>query len=462
MHIINLRHPQLSIPAFAAQPGQAWCCYGDNHSGLELFLELLSGTLADYHVDHLELPKAPGLVSFRGQQVLLEEELRNDDSDFLDHPDPGTLVREFLPNHGQHRELLDALAMTACLDKGYRQLSSGQARKLLLLREILADRATLVLENPYDGLDLASRRQLDHALAPLPARGRLLVATATDLDDLPPWADHLAVFAQGAMVDSGPRQPVLERLQSRGQTPGNKALAEARLRPDKACDTGEELIALRQGFAGYGGQLLFSGLDLVVHSGEHTLITGPNGCGKSTLLDIISGDNTKCYANDLRLFGKKRGAGESIWQVKREMGIVSPSLHREHRVQGSALHIVLSGLFDSIGLYRRPSAAELQEGRRWLGWLDLADQADTPFRRLTFAEQRRVLIGRALIKAPKLLLLDEPTHGLDQVNRHGFLDLLERIAAERLSTLLYVSHRQDEYRSFFRQHLHLESYAPDR
>ena len=462
MHIVNLRHPELSIPAFAAQPGQAWCCYGDNHSGLERFLDLLSGTLAEYRVDRLELPRDPGLVSFRGQQALFEEELRNDDSDFLDHPDPGTLVREFLPNHEQHRHLLDALAMTACLDKGYRQLSSGQARKLLLLREMLAGRATLVLENPYDGLDLASRRQLDQSLALLPARGLLVLTTAADLDDIPPWADHLAIFAQGTLVDSGPRQPVLERLQRRAEAPSSRAMAEARLRTANTNAAGEELIALRHGFAGYGDQLLFSGLDLVVRSGDHTLITGPNGCGKSTLLDIITGDNSKCYANDLRLFGKKRGAGESIWQVKQGMGIVSPSLHREHRVPGNALHIILSGLFDTIGLYRRPSAAELQEGRRWLGWLDLADKAETPFRRLSFAEQRRVLIGRALIKGPKLLLLDEPTHGLDQASRHGFLDLLERIASERLSTLLYVSHRQDEYRGFFRQHLRLETYAPDR
>ena len=460
MYIVNLRHPQLSIPSFTAQPGQAWCCYGDNHSGLERFLELLSGSLVGYDADRLELPIAPGLLSFRGQQALFEEELRNDDSDFLDCPDPGTLVREFLPNHEQHRQLLDDLAMTACLDKGYRQLSSGQARKLLLLRELLTTRDTLVLENPYDGLDLASRRQLDQTLAPLPALGRLVLITATDLGDIPPWVDHLAVFAEGALVDAGLRQPVLERLQVRSQNLCARTMAEARLRAATASAEDEELIALCQGFAGYGEQLLFSGLDLVVRSGDHTLITGPNGCGKSTLLDIICGDNSKCYANDLRIFGKRRGAGESIWQVKKKMGIVSPSLHREHRVPGSALHIVLSGLFDTIGLYRRPSGAELQEGNRWLGWLDLADKADTPFRRLSFAEQRRVLIGRAMIKGPKLLLLDEPTHGLDQASRHGFLDLLERIAAERLSTLLYVSHRQDEYRSFFHRHLRLETYAP--
>jgi molybdate transport system ATP-binding protein len=459
MHIVNFHHRELSIPAFSAQPGQAWCWYGANGSGIERFLDLISGTLDDHVAETLELPENVGMVSFRGQQEMFEEELRNDDSDFLDRLDPGTLVRDFLPGHQQHLGLLEALAMTACLDKGYRQLSSGQTRKLLLLRELLAGRSTLVLEHPYDGLDSDSCRHLDQTLALLPVQGLLLLATISDLGDLPPWADHLAIIADGTLVDCGPCQAVLHRFRQRPRATTKNALVDARLCRPLAQEEGEELIALNQGFAGYGEHHLFSGLQLFVRSGDHTLITGPNGCGKSTLLDIISGDNSKCYANDLRLFGKRRGAGESIWEIKKEMGIVSPSLHREHRVPGSALHIVLSGLYDSIGLYHRPSATELRMARQWLQWLDLAAKVDTPFRRLSFAEQRRLLIGRALIKGPKLLLLDEPTHGLDDATRQAFLDLLERIATERLSTLLYVSHRQDEFRAFFKQHLCLETYA---
>lgn len=459
IHIVNFHHRELSLPAFSAQPGQAWCWYGANGSGIEHFIDLISNTLDGYVAETLELPEDIGIICFRGQQEVFEEEIRHDDSDFLDRPDPGTLVRDFLPNHQQHLDLLEALTMTACLDKGYRQLSSGQARKLLLLRELIAGRSTLVLEQPYDGLDGDSRRHLDQTLALLPGQGLLLLATISDLGDLPPWADHLAIIADGTLVDCGPCQEVLDRFRLRPRATTKKALVDARLRTSPAPQEGEELIALHQGFAGYGEHHLFSGLQLFVRSGDHTLITGPNGCGKSTLLDIITGDNGKCYANDLRLFGKRRGAGESIWEIKKEMGIVSPSLHREHRVPGSALHIIISGLYDSIGLYHRPSAVELKLARQWLQWLDLAAKADTPFRRLSFAEQRRLLIGRALIKGPKLLLLDEPTHGLDDATRQAFLDLLERIAAERLSTLLYVSHRQDEFRAFFKQHLRLETYA---
>lgn len=459
MDINNLQHKELHIPHFSASPGQAWCLFGENGSGIERLIDLFAGRLEGHVADHLDLPKNPGILSFLDQQRLFEEELRNDDSDFLDRPDPGTLVREFLPNHREHRDLLLALGMEGCLDKGYRQLSSGQARKLLLLGLVLGGHTTLLLENPYDGLDIASCRQLDDLLQLLPQRGVTVLVTIADLSQLPSWAENLAVVANGILQDSGPITEVLPRWQARAAERARcRSLGEARFRQRHAARE-EELIALNGGFAAYGDQLLFSGLHLHVASGDHTLITGPNGCGKSTLLDIICGDNPKCYANDLHLFGKKRGQGESIWQIKREMGLVSPALHREHRVPGSALHIVLSGLYDTIGLYRRPASAELREARQWLQWLDLASQAETPFRRLSYAEQRRVLIGRAMIKGPRLLLLDEPTHGLDEANRQAFLDLLQRIADENLSTIVYVSHRQDEYRQFFRQHIRLETYA---
>jgi molybdate transport system ATP-binding protein len=175
---------------------------------------------------------------------------------------------------------------------------------------------------------------------------------------------------------------------------------------------------------------------------------------------MITGDNPKCYANDLRIFGIQRGSGESIWELKRDMGIVSPDLHRNYRAPGTTRQVVLSGLFDSIGLYRRPTGIQERRAMQWLEWIGLAGRAGQPFRRLSFAEQRLVLIARALIKLPRLLILDEPTQGLDNHNRAGLLDFLEQIAANRISTVLYVSHRQDEYRPFFRRHIRLGAAGP--
>lgn len=141
------------------------------------------------------------------------------------------------------------------------------------------------------------------------------------------------------------------------------------------------------------------------------------------------------------------------------MGIVSPDLHRNYRVSIPALYVIVSGFYDSIGLYVKCTEAEIKKAQYWLEQIGLGGKAKTNFRRLTFGEQRLVLIARALVKVPELLVLDEPTQGLDGGARIKLLDFLEKLAAMRLSTILYVSHRQDEYRDFFINHIVLDDFA---
>jgi molybdate transport system ATP-binding protein len=262
---------------------------------------------------------------------------------------------------------------------------------------------------------------------------------------------------EGTIIEQGPAQEVLPatkrllRMQD-----GLFRVSVEELRTERladAPDPGPNLLTLTRGFARYGEIEVFRDLDLTVNRGDHTLVTGPNGCGKSTLLQIITGDHPLCYGNNLSIFSKQRGSGESIWDIKKQMGIVSNDLHRNHRIAGSALAIVVSGLFDSIGLYSRPTEEQKQRARRWLQRLGLADKAGTAFRQLSYGEQRLILLARALIKVPRLLILDEPTQGLDEHNRMALLDFLAEIAGEDLCTILYVSHRQDEHRSFFTQHI---------
>jgi molybdate transport system ATP-binding protein len=462
MRIDTFRHQNLQIDEFLTKPGEAWCFFGDNNSGIDSFIDLLSGRLKDFSAETLHLPRNPAVLSFQVQQEIYEEELRNDDSDFLDKIDPGTLVCQFLPDYQQHWSLLKAFGMDHCLQLGYRQLSSGQSRKLLFLQKLIGGATTLVMQNPYDGLDQESCHELNLALQQLPSRNIELILLVNSESDIPPWCSHLALLASGRLEASGLRervQPLLHGLQRRRRS-CPAPISINNLQPVIGAEGPDnELIYLRGGFAGYGDKKLFTGLDLTINAGDHTLITGPNGCGKSTLLDIITGDNPKCYANTLRIFGKQRGSGESIWDIKKHMGIVSPALHREHRIPGSALQVVLSGLYDSIGLYTKVSSTEIIAAKYWLDWLSLAEKSDIPFRKMTYAEQRLVLIGRALIKRPKLLILDEPTQGLDDVHRNRLLDLLEQIADKKLSTVLFVSHRKDEHRSLFRRQIQLDSYA---
>ncbi|MGB1092279.1 MAG: ABC transporter ATP-binding protein, partial [Oceanobacter sp.] len=192
---------------------------------------------------------------------------------------------------------------------------------------------------------------------------------------------------------------------------------------------------------------------------QHWAIQGPNGCGKSSLLQLITGDNPQCYRNDLRLFGIKRGSGESIWDIKKHIGIVSSALQWEYRATTNVLSAMISGLHDSIGLYKKVGDDEKQLGLHWLDIVGLRHKANQSLQHLSYGEQRLVLIGRALIKQPPLLILDEPCQGLDDLGRQMVLAFINRLAEQQSMTLLYVTHHEDEIPSAFQHRLQFEPNA---
>lgn len=478
MEIKNARSQDLFIDYLIARPKEAWCLVGTNRSGIDTFFSLLAGETSEVLADRLDLPKNMGIVSFCRQQDIFEAELKKDDTDFLDKIDPGTLAGSFLKNPQSHADLIKSFAMDASMNKGYRQLSTGQSRKLMLLAQITKGISCLAVQTPYEGLDPPSCDELNKALDLLHQRGIQLIITVHNSEDIPYWCTHVGQFARGRLELMGPRAQVLDILKKKlvKGAPDFKASARELIQEknitdktndktndkigshpaiEKTTGTKKELVRLKNGFAGYGDKTVFTGLDLKVLTGDHTLITGPNGCGKSTLLQVIIGDHPACYQNDLRIFGIQRGTGESIWELKTNMGIVSPDLHRNYYVPGNALNCIISGLFDSIGLYQTHTRQDEEKAMKWLARTGLTREALTPFRQLSYADQRLVLIARALIKVPKLLILDEPTQGLDELNRKAVLNFLEQVAGEGLSTILYVSHREDEYRDFFKFQLQL-------
>lgn len=447
--------PTLQIDRFSAACNESWCVLGDVGSGIDTFVQLLSGHLEADRATLFRVPDTCAVVSFRAQQELYEQEVRNDDSDFMDRVDPGTLARDFIGPHGETRELIHLFRLEHVMNSGYRQLSSGESRKLLLLQAITNGATSMLVEKPYDGLDIQSCEDFDRTMLRLMDQGIGIVIVIASRSDIPRWCTHLAVIDDRKVILQGEMRSVLERAQERRSGEGWSEIIKGF---NKAHESGvsDELVRLVNGRARYGGRIIFTGLELSVRQGQHTLVTGPNGAGKSTLLSLITGDHPDCYTNELYLFGLRRGSGESIWQLKKEMGIVSPALHREHYIPGNALQVVISGFYDSIGLYRNYTGEQQDRARKWLGRIGLAACENTPFRRLSYAQQRLTLIARALIKMPRLLILDEPTQGLDDSNRSHLLDFLEMVAEKEISTILYVSHRRDEYRDFFRQRIELK------
>jgi molybdate transport system ATP-binding protein len=393
------------------------------------------------------------LLSAESQQAFYEAQLAADESNFRGGVDTSSKVRELLGEPGRRHPLFAAFRLEALWERGYRLLSTGEARKVLLLQAVLSEPPILILDEPFDGLDRAAQAELAQAIVHTAEHLAVLVVGTFRARELPFPAEALrevVVIRERRVSFRGPPQAFLERAAngSAHRTPPPVDLGSWY----EPLDPEVPLVDLRAGSVRYGEQIVFEGLDFRVLGGQHTLIEGPNGSGKSSLLEMLTGDHPQAYSNDLHLFGKRRGSGETVWEIKKNVGIVSARLHRDYRVGGSVEEVLLSGLFDSIGLYQQPEPSQRMRARAWLAWLELGVSPNAAFRELSFGQQRLVLIARAAIKVPPLVVMDEPTSGLDADNRAHVLELVESLCVQHKSTVLMVTHRADE-RAFWQERI---------
>jgi molybdate transport system ATP-binding protein len=378
------------------------------------------------------------LLSAESQQAFYEAQLAADESNFQQGADTSSTVGQLLGQAARQHPLLAAFRLEALWDRGYRRLSTGEARKTLLLQAVLRAPPLLILDDPFDGLDHAARAELARAIVATAERLPVVVVGAFDGADLP-----------------FPAQAVQKVLRIGARAPGSGRRTPPPIDQGswyEAPDPAVPLVRLVGGRVSYGDQVVFDGLDFTVFAGQHTLIEGPNGSGKTTLLEMITGDHPQAYSNDLHLFGRRRGSGETVWDIKKKVGLVSARLHRDYRVGGSVEEVLLSGLYDSIGVYQKPEPSHRARARAWLDWLELGLAPTAAFRELSFGQQRLVLIARAAIKVPPLVVMDEPTSGLDPENRARALDLVDSLCTQQKSTVLMVTHRPDE-RAFWQERI---------
>jgi len=396
------------------------------------------------------------ILSAESQQAFYEAQLAADESNFRQGVDTSATVGQLVGDAGRSHPLFAAFRLTPLWERGYRRLSTGEARKVLLLQVVLSEPSLLILDDPLDGLDRAACADLAQAVLQAAERLPVVVLGTFGSRELPfPAASvsQLVVLSRGRPIFRGTPEAFLARG-ARGaggqhdRTPPPVNLDGGAPPPDPAVP----LVRLAAGRVQYGEQIVFEGIDFTVWPGGHTLIEGPNGSGKSTLLEMITGDHPQAYSNDLHLFGRRRGSGESVWDIKKNVGIVSARLHRDYRVGGSVEDVLLSGLYDSIGVYRQPTPGDRSRARAWLAWLELDLEPGAAFRELSFGQQRLVLIARAAIKVPPLIVMDEPTSGLDGDKRLRVLDLVASLCTQQKSTVLMVTHRADE-RAFWQQRI---------
>ena len=401
--------------------------------------------------------RVPGavLLSAESQQAFYEAELANDDSDFQgeDGRDTGTTVQALLGDAGRQHPLFVAFDLQGLWQRGYRLLSTGEARKVLLLRALLQEPPLVILDDPFDGLDVAACTELSRALVDLAERRAVVVVGGFQPDQLPFASEAVAnvvVVERRELAFRGSfaawRQYCATNSAARRPPPVELGRSYEPLPPN------QPLIRLVSGGVRYGKEVVFENLDFTVMPGQHTLIEGPNGSGKSTLIEMFTGDHPQAYSNELYLFGRRRGSGETVWDIKQNVGIVSARLHRDYRVESSVEDVLVSGLFDSIGVYREREPSERACALAWLDWLELGIKPSASFRALSFGQQRLLLIARAAIKVPPLVVMDEPTAGLDADNRARALELVASLCTQQKSTVLFVTHRADE-RAFWQERI---------
>ncbi len=456
INIVNFSHTKLTISNWQLNKNEGWCVLGRNGSGKQYIDQLLTGELEADSVEELILPTAEkvGMISFEAQQEIYEHELKIDNTDFLNKNDIGTKAKDFIPEDKWDDPLVSEFGLSHRLEAGYRQLSTGESRKILILQAIFNGIELLVCDNPFDSLDVESCEALSIALERLSKTGISVVLMLSNRQDIPNWCNNIAFIERGQFDVIGK----LESTETKNQLDALLApVADDTSWPENMRELSDYphdyLVKLVNGTVQYSGKNVFENLNVSIKPLQHTLITGGNGSGKSTLMQLITGDCPQCYSNDIEVLGYKRGSGESIWEIKKHMGIVSSEFHRQYRVHSDLLTVVVSGFYDSIGLYEQPSPSQVIVARQWLEKVGLIALQHSPFQSLSYGEQRLALIARALVKSPYLLILDEPTQGLDELNRHRLLNFLEHLEKQQHSTVLLVSHRKDEFLPLFKQHI---------
>ncbi len=405
---------------------------GPNASGKSKYIEKMRRTLASDKVRYIAFRDSYG-ANVDGAYYL---QLRWNQHD-IDQETPTVddlLEKSFLltgddssDRRNLQRDLYQLFNINDLKEKLIISLSSGELRKFQLVRTLLANPKTLIMDNPFIGLDAEARELLNGLLLTLSEKREMTIYIVVSREkDIPSYVTERIVMEEPAKRPEPDLQAIM-------------AL------PYKADEYhAEEVVKMNKVSIRYGDRVILRELDWTVRNGEHWALSGRNGSGKSTLLSLVCADNPQSYACDISLFGWTRGTGETIWQIKRHIGYVSPEMHRSYHRDLPALRIVASGLKDTVGLYVKPTDEEKERCRWWMRVFGIEYLAERSFLQMSSGEQRMVLLARAFVKDPELLILDEPLHGLDENNRQRVKAIVEAFCKRRNKTLIFVTHYEED------------------
>ena len=439
------------------EEGETWAVVGPNGAGKTLFTGYVQGSVAlkegsVRHCDRTGKEVSGGIKTLVFRDIYSMSGVRSmyyqqkwNSSDAGDSP----FASSFFDGLEQDRidRYTSLFDISDLLEKRVISLSSGELRKFLITRALMCEPSVIILDNPFIGLDEKSRAALDSMLSTLRERtGLQTILVLSQTKDIPLWVDKmlpvcdLTVYAPVSMEEFFSSGKFIGRLFP--DSPAELSLPGA---VDVRNVTDYRNVLQMKGVSvSYKGRKILNDVDWTVAKGENWALLGENGSGKSTLLSLVCGDNPQAYANDIVLFDRRRGTGESIWDIKKRIGYLSPDIHTYYLEDIPCLKVVASGFFDSIGLSRECTEEQYATARKWMEVFGASYLAGRSFVRISYGEQRLVLLVRAFVKSPEVMILDEPLHGLDSGRKALAKRIIEKYCSDPSKTLIYVTHYKDE------------------
>lgn len=456
------RNPQVRLqkPAsFTVNPGNHTAIVGPNGAGKSILVDmimgkipLLSGSLTYNFPSQQPAYEAIKYIAFRDTYGSADANYYYQQRWNSTEQDDVPTVREKLGDISQKdlaEPLLRFFGLEPLLDKKIILLSSGELRKFQLVQALLSAPYVLIMDNPFIGLDVETRAMLTELLQQISELENLqIILVLSAINDIPDFITDVVSVNNQIVYPAVPHQKYIpsDYFDTNIQPKEFDEIARKiqALSIHKENNQSPEIVRLNQVSITYGDRTILKELSWTVLQGQKWALSGSNGSGKSTLLSLICADNPQSYARDIRLFGRQRGTGESIWDIKKRIGYVSPEMHRAYRKNIPAVEIVASGLHDSIGLYKRPQPEQMDICEYWMDIFGIAHLRDKPFLQLSSGEQRLTLLARAFVKDPELIILDEPLHGLDTFNRARVKNIIDIFSRRKGKTLIMVTHYQEE------------------
>jgi len=461
----------LSNISFSIQQGECVVWTGPSGSGKTSLAKIIAGhwqpTTGEIHFSSPHLKKIivqqqhDFRYAFETKSYFGQRYDRNYSGTF---PTVEDILLKEKPAGKELEEIITQLNLSEKLQQPVIELSNGEGKRLQLALALLTKPDILILDQPFIGLDTATRSELHELIEKIKVQG-ITVVLITTADEIPACTDQIFFLDKGSLKSLKKDEKIpVEETSDKYEFLDWENLKEISVSPHQPFEVAVQMNHVNIRF---DDKVILDDVSWTVKRGEHWALLGHNGSGKSTLLSLINADNPQVYLNDVWLFDQKRGNGESIWEIKKKIGYVSPEMHN-HVLRGSSyiqsqamakndyslggfsqdkttcFEMVSSGLHDQVGSSTRLTTLQQKTVTYWMEALDVHPLKQKPFYKTSLGQQRLLMLARALVKNPPVLILDEPCQGLDKQQTHRFINIVDAICKHIEKTLIYVSHYNSE------------------